>query len=187
MSKQLVCQTLVLKLLFAWPAGSPADELKPTSPIGPGYALAWHDEFDGDRLDTGKWTYRIDTRFWSVQRAENVSVADGCLCLALKKGKAGFGDPHVLLGEPASLETGAARQPRVQADHDAGPSRGVPRVGMRVHAAANRLLLRRAVGPIAGRNRHSARPAEYLADQRRGAAGRHEVRGRHETARSRRV
>ena len=56
MSKQLVCQTLVLKLLLAWPAGSPADELEPTSPIGPGYRLAWHDEFDGDRLDMGKWT-----------------------------------------------------------------------------------------------------------------------------------
>jgi len=89
MSKQVVCQTLVLGLLFASPAGSPADELKPTSPIGPGYRLAWHDEFDGDRLDLEKWTYRIDTRFWSVQRAENVSVAEGRLRLALKKEKQG--------------------------------------------------------------------------------------------------
>jgi len=40
-------------------------------------------------LDTGKWTYRIDTRFWSAQRAENVSVADGYLRLALKKEKQG--------------------------------------------------------------------------------------------------
>jgi len=32
-------------------------------------------------------TYRIDTRFWSAQRAENVSVADG-YCVWLEKGKA---------------------------------------------------------------------------------------------------
>jgi len=89
MAKQPIRQLLVLGLLLAWPAGSPADELKPTSPIGPGYRLAWHEEFDGDRLDTGKWAYRLDTRFWSVQRAENVSVADGCLRLALKKEKQG--------------------------------------------------------------------------------------------------
>ena len=89
MTKQPIRQLLVLGLLLAWPAGSPADEPKPISPISLGYRLTWHDEFDGDRLDTGKWTYRIDTRFWSMQRAENVSVADGCLRLALKKEKQG--------------------------------------------------------------------------------------------------
>jgi hypothetical protein len=89
MSAQSICQTLVLGLLLARPAGSPADELKPVSPIGSGHRLAWHDEFDGDRLDTGKWTYRIDTRFWSVQLAQNVSVADGWLRLVLKKEKQG--------------------------------------------------------------------------------------------------
>ena len=89
MTKRSINQALVLGLLLAWPAGSPADEPKPVSPIGSGYRLTWHDEFDGEQLDTGKWTYRIDTRFWSVQRAENVSVADGYLRLALKKEKQG--------------------------------------------------------------------------------------------------
>ena len=49
MTKQSICQSVVLGLLLAWPAGSPADEPKPISPIGPGYRLTWHDEFDGDR------------------------------------------------------------------------------------------------------------------------------------------
>jgi hypothetical protein len=89
MTRQSICQAVILGLLFAWPAGSPADEPKPTSPIGSGYRLTWHDEFDGDRLSAGKWMYRIDTRFWSVQRAGNVSVADGCLRLALKEEKQG--------------------------------------------------------------------------------------------------
>ena len=89
MTRHSICQAAVLGLLFAWPAGSPAEEPKPISPVGSGYRLAWHDEFDGDRLDTGKWTYRIDTRFWSVQRAENVSVSEDCLRLALKKEKQG--------------------------------------------------------------------------------------------------
>jgi beta-glucanase (GH16 family) len=89
MSRHPICQPLVVGLLLAWPLWSSAEEPKPTSPIGPGYRLTWHDEFEGDRLDTGKWTYRIDTRFWSVQRAENVSVVDGCLRLALKKEKQG--------------------------------------------------------------------------------------------------
>ena len=89
MSRQSICQPLVLGLLLACPLWSSADEPKPASPVGTGYTLAWHDEFDGDRLDTGKWTYRIDTRFWSMQHAENVSVADGYLRLALKKEKQG--------------------------------------------------------------------------------------------------
>ncbi len=50
-----------------------------------GYKLAWSDEFNGTALDTGKWNYRTDTRFWSLQRAANVRVANGSLHLDLKK------------------------------------------------------------------------------------------------------
>ena len=50
-----------------------------------GYRLAWQDEFDGTALDTAKWQYRTDTRFWSKQLPANVSVADGLLNLHLKK------------------------------------------------------------------------------------------------------
>jgi predicted GH43/DUF377 family glycosyl hydrolase len=52
-----------------------------------GYKLVWHDEFDGKTVNTNDWNYRTGERFWSTQRPENVSVADGKLRLALKKEK----------------------------------------------------------------------------------------------------
>ncbi len=51
----------------------------------PGYKLAWADEFDGSKLDPNKWAYRTDSKHWSTQKPENVSVADGKLILAVKK------------------------------------------------------------------------------------------------------
>jgi hypothetical protein len=56
----------------------------PGTPVT-GYKLAWSDEFNGTVLDTAKWNYRTDTRFWSLQRAANVRVASGSLYLDLKK------------------------------------------------------------------------------------------------------
>lgn len=50
-----------------------------------GYRLAWQDEFNGSTLDEAKWQYRTDTRFWSKQLPQNVSVADGVVNLHLKK------------------------------------------------------------------------------------------------------
>ncbi len=50
-----------------------------------GYTLKWSDEFDGNKLDTDRWIYRTDSKLWSTQKAENVSVSDGLLHLALKK------------------------------------------------------------------------------------------------------
>lgn len=49
------------------------------------YQLAWHDEFDSNSLDLAKWVYRTDSKHWSTQLPENVSVSDGLLRLALKK------------------------------------------------------------------------------------------------------
>ena len=51
----------------------------------PGYRLVWQDEFDGTTLDTAKWQYRTDTRYWSTQLPANVSVSNGLLNLHLKK------------------------------------------------------------------------------------------------------
>ncbi len=56
----------------------------PGTPVT-GYKLAWSDEFNGSTLDTAKWNYRTDTRFWSLQRAANVRVSSGSLYLDLKK------------------------------------------------------------------------------------------------------
>jgi len=53
------------------------------------YRLVWRDEFDGDKLNAADWDYRTGVRFWSLQQAENVSVAGGRLRIALKKEKAG--------------------------------------------------------------------------------------------------
>lgn len=50
-----------------------------------GYTLAWSDEFDGTALDTSRWNYRTDTRFWSTQVPANVRVDSGFLALDLKK------------------------------------------------------------------------------------------------------
>jgi len=50
-----------------------------------GYKLAWSDEFNAAALDSDKWNYRLDTRYWSLQRAENVRVGEGVLSLDLKK------------------------------------------------------------------------------------------------------
>lgn len=54
-----------------------------------GYKLAWSDEFDGKAVDTEKWSFRTDSAFNSMQKAENVTVQDGKLRIALKAEKAG--------------------------------------------------------------------------------------------------
>jgi len=57
-----------------------------------GYKLVWSDEFDGKVVDTSKWVYRTDSKHWSTQKPENVTVADGKLRLNVKKEEAG--DKH---------------------------------------------------------------------------------------------
>lgn len=53
------------------------------------YQLAWHDEFDGQTLNTNDWTYRTDSKHWSTQLPANVSVGGGMLHIALKHEAAG--------------------------------------------------------------------------------------------------
>lgn len=69
----------------------PPAEIRPLDPHGrlSAYRLVWHDEFDGDQLDRQQWFYRTGSRYWSVQKPENVSVADGRLKLACRKESAG--------------------------------------------------------------------------------------------------
>ncbi len=54
-----------------------------------GYRLAWSDEFDGQSLDTAKWVYRTDSKMWSTQKPENISVSGGSLRIAVRKEAAG--------------------------------------------------------------------------------------------------
>jgi beta-glucanase (GH16 family) len=53
-----------------------------------GYKLTWSDEFNGGSLDTDKWVCRTDSKMWSTQLPQNISVSNGCLNIALKKEKA---------------------------------------------------------------------------------------------------
>jgi beta-glucanase (GH16 family) len=57
-----------------------------------GYFLAWSDEFEGTELDTTRWVYRTDSKHGSTQKADNVSLADGRLRLAVRKEPAGDKD-----------------------------------------------------------------------------------------------
>lgn len=68
-----------------------AAEITPRLPAesASGYKLVWNDEFDGDSLNKAEWNLRTGERFASLNKAENVSVADGMLRIALKKEKAG--------------------------------------------------------------------------------------------------
>ena len=54
-----------------------------------GYTLVWSDEFDGATLDPVKWNYRTDSKHWSTQKPENVTISNGILHLAVKKEEAG--------------------------------------------------------------------------------------------------
>lgn len=62
-------------------AAQPAE----SAPVpGPGYKLAWADEFDGDALDTAKWDYHNlgpKNDGVIVRTKDAVTVADGCLTL----------------------------------------------------------------------------------------------------------
>ncbi len=50
-----------------------------------GYKLVFSDEFDGDRIDTKKWNFRLVDKMLSALERENVSVKSGNLEIALRK------------------------------------------------------------------------------------------------------
>lgn len=61
----------------------PADEVTSLPPAG--YKLVFEDEFNGDKIDTKKWGFRLDSKMLSQQQKENVSVKGGNLEIALRK------------------------------------------------------------------------------------------------------
>lgn len=54
-----------------------------------GYQLVWSDDFEGVLLNADKWNYRTDSKMWSTQKSENVSVSNGLLRIGLRKEEAG--------------------------------------------------------------------------------------------------
>jgi beta-glucanase (GH16 family) len=71
----------------------PKSTLQPV-PLAPlsGYKLVWSDEFEGDRLNDSKWSYRTDSKMWSTQLPGNVCLSKGTLKLNLRRQEAG--DKH---------------------------------------------------------------------------------------------
>jgi beta-glucanase (GH16 family) len=69
------------------PAPASAAPVKPFVSEGElaGYKLVWSDEFNTNTVDDSAWDYRTGGRLWSFQSAQNVSVSDGLLHIALKK------------------------------------------------------------------------------------------------------
>lgn len=55
----------------------------PSAPLG--YQLAWSDEFNGSSVAADQWRPRTDTKMWSRQRPENVSVGGGVLRLRVDR------------------------------------------------------------------------------------------------------
>ena len=86
MDRLALCLVLALVLLSACAPGSPS---KGTPiPALPGWELAWHDEFDGDAIDSANWTYDIGAGGWGngeaqyyTSRTENARVEDGMLVI----------------------------------------------------------------------------------------------------------
>ncbi len=61
----------------------PATETTSLPPAG--YQLVFEDEFNGDKIDTQKWGFRLESKMLSQQQQENVSVKNGNLEIALRK------------------------------------------------------------------------------------------------------
>ena len=68
--KRLVALLPLAAVLFAVSAHAQDDQL-PSAPAGQTWKLVWQDEFDGDKLDTTKWTPRPDGKrkggWWSQE------------------------------------------------------------------------------------------------------------------------
>ncbi|MCU0791623.1 MAG: glycoside hydrolase family 16 protein [Opitutaceae bacterium] len=60
-----------------------AAETTPLPP--PGYELVFSDEFDGETIDKQKWGFRLESKMLSTQQAENISLKNGNLEIAMRK------------------------------------------------------------------------------------------------------
>ena len=86
--KTLLPFLLLGSLAVTAKAVEPDDQLPPT-PQGKSFKLVWHDEFEGDKLDESKWTYRPDGKRkggWWSRKAISLD-----------------GDGHLVLGPGTSL------------------------------------------------------------------------------------
>ena len=84
MNKNILLLLSALVLIAPVRAQDAAGAVTPYGNVVQNYTLAWSDEFNGTALDMNNWDYRTDSKMWSTQQAQNVSVSDGHLVLALK-------------------------------------------------------------------------------------------------------
>jgi beta-glucanase (GH16 family) len=80
-------------LLAACTAATPAPTATPIPEL-PGWKLVWHDEFDGDEIDSTNWTYDIGGWGWGngeaefyTSRPENARVENGLLVIEARQEK----------------------------------------------------------------------------------------------------
>lgn len=79
----------------AIPTSTPINTPVPMPPDPPeGWELVWHDEFDGDAIDPGNWTYDIGGWGWGngeaqyyTDRPENARVENGLLVIEARQEK----------------------------------------------------------------------------------------------------
>lgn len=75
------------------PTPTPSPVPGPTAiPVTAGWHLAWHDEFDGQAIDTSSWTYDIGAGGWGnaelehyTSRPENARIENGMLMIEARK------------------------------------------------------------------------------------------------------
>ncbi|NGO76534.1 family 16 glycosylhydrolase [Streptomyces sp. YC504] len=78
-------------VLTAGALGAAPDEAVAAPPTA-SYELIWADEFNTTAVDASEWNYRTDTKGWSQQRPENVTVGGGAMTVHLcPRNKAGAG------------------------------------------------------------------------------------------------
>jgi beta-glucanase (GH16 family) len=88
-NKRILCLVTFLILGRTLGAQTTDTTIMPFQGVVQNYTLAWSDEFNGTTLDTTNWDYRTDSKMWSAQQPQNVSVANGNLVIDLKKEQVG--------------------------------------------------------------------------------------------------
>ena len=87
-NKLILCVATFLILGRPLGAQTADTAITPFGNVVQNYTLAWSDEFNGTALDATSWDYRTDSKMWSTQQPQNVSVAGGNLVIDLKKEQA---------------------------------------------------------------------------------------------------
>ena len=102
MTKMALCSMVLLLVLGLILSACGAVARSPAAapiPEPPGWKLVWHDEFEGDAIDSANWTYDIGAGGWGngeaqhyTSRPENARVEDGILVIEAHQEK--YGDSY---------------------------------------------------------------------------------------------